>query len=134
MNDCIFCKIIKGELPSYTIYEDDVLKVFMNINPTTNGHLLLIPKKHLVTFLDIDGAFITHALEVIQEKVYPLLKERLHCEGLTLSQNNFYGQEVKHFHIHITPRYSNDLLEYQYNQDQVDDVKDIYQKLTHSSL
>ncbi len=129
MNDCIFCKIIKGELPSYTVYEDDVLKVFMNINPSTNGHLLLVPKDHLVTILDVNESFIVHALEVIQQKIYPLLKEKLHCEGLTLSQNNFYGQEVKHFHIHLTPRYQDDLVDYQYNEKVLKEVKEVYQVL-----
>ncbi len=129
MNDCIFCKIINKELPSYTIYEDDILKVFMNINPSTNGHLLLIPKKHLVTILDIDKDFLAHALDVIQTKIYPLLKEKLHCEGLTLSQNNFYGQEVKHFHLHLTPRYKDDMVDYQYNEEVLKNVEDVYKVL-----
>lgn len=116
-------------MPSYTIYEDDIVKVFMNINPSTNGHLLLVPKKHLVTVLDVDSAFISHALEVIQEKIYPLLKERLHCEGLTISQNNFYGQEVKHFHIHLTPRYKDDLVDYLYNEEVLKEVESVYNVL-----
>ncbi len=131
MEDCIFCKIIKGELPSYTIYEDEILKVFMNIDPSTNGHLLLIPKKHLVTVLDIDQNFISHALEIIQKKIYPLLKEKLNCEGLTISQNNFYGQEVKHFHIHLTPRYQEDLVEFSYNKEKLLDIEEVYQKLVN---
>ena len=52
MNDCIFCKIIKGEMPSKTIYEDDTVKAFLEINPASDGHILLIPKKHYVNFLD----------------------------------------------------------------------------------
>lgn len=134
LNECIFCKIIKGELPSYTVYEDDDIKVIMNINPTTNGHLLLLPKKHLETFLDVSQEFITHAFEVIQEKVYPLLKEKLNCDGLTFSQNNFYGQEIKHFHIHITPRYEGDLVDYQYNKEMLEDVEDVFFKLLEDEL
>lgn len=129
MNDCIFCKIIQGEMPSYTVYEDDDLKVFMNINPSTNGHLLLIPKKHLTTLLDVDKEWMGHALEVIQTKLYPLLKEKLHCDGLTLSQNNFYGQEVKHFHIHLTPRYEHDLVDYQYNEEMLNEVEAVFHTL-----
>ena len=53
MEDCIFCKIIKGELPSKVIYEDELIKVIMNINPSTNGHLLVLPKEHYVNIMDI---------------------------------------------------------------------------------
>lgn len=129
MEDCIFCKIIKGELPSKTIYEDDKIKVFMNINPSTNGHLLVIPKEHMVTVMDTSNEVISHALDVIREKLYPLLKERLHCKGITLAQNNDLGQEVRHYHIHVTPRYENDLLEFHYNENLLEDLDSIYEKL-----
>lgn len=129
MEDCIFCKIIKGELPSKTIYEDDKIKVFMNINPSTNGHLLVIPKEHMVTVMDTSNEVISHALDVIREKLYPLLKERLHCKGITLAQNNDLGQEVRHYHIHVTPRYEDDLLEFDYNENLLEDLDTIYEKL-----
>ena len=108
MNDCIFCKIIRGELPSKTLYEDETTKVIMSIDPITNGHLLVIPKKHQLNILDIDEAFITNSFKLIKETLYPMLKEQLHCEGLTLLENNFLGQEIKHFHIHLIPRYKDD--------------------------
>lgn len=129
MEDCIFCKIIKNELPSKTIYEDNLIQVIMNINPTTNGHLLVLPKKHYVNILDIDEEIISHSFKVIKEKIYPLLKEKLNCEGLTISENNFLGQEIKHFHIHLTPRYENDLLDYNYNKDQLISIDEVYEKL-----
>ena len=129
MEDCIFCKIIKNELPSKTIYEDNLVQVIMNINPTTNGHLLVLPKKHYVNILDIDEEIISHSFKIIKEKIYPLLKEKLNCEGLTISENNFLGQEIKHFHIHLTPRYENDLLDYNYNKDQLISIDEVYEKL-----
>ena len=107
-NDCLFCKIINNELPSSTVYEDNLIKIIMNINPNTNGHLLILPKKHYVNILDIDEEIITHSLKVVREKIYPLLKEKLACEGLTLAENNELGQEIRHFHIHLIPRYKND--------------------------
>ena len=126
MEDCIFCKIIKGELPSKTIYEDDLIKIIMNINPTTNGHLLVLPKEHMVNIMDTTDEVIMHSLKVIRENIYPLLKEKLNCEGLTISQNNELGQEIKHYHIHLTPRYKDDLLDFNYNKDMLKSLDEIY--------
>lgn len=130
MNDCLFCKIIRGEIPSKTIYEDDIAKVFMDINPSTNGHLLIIPKKHQENILDIDEEFVTHALKLIREKLYPLLKDTLSCEGLTIQENNFYGQDIKHFHIHLVPRYTKDNFNQTTDKEILEDIDAIYKKLT----
>lgn len=130
MEDCIFCKIIKGELPSKTIYEDDLIKIIMNINPSTDGHLLVLPKEHMVTINDTTNEVINHSVDIIRDKIYPLLKEKLNCEGLTIAQNNDLGQEVKHYHIHLTPRYQNDLVEFNYNPNQISDLDEIFNKLT----
>ena len=129
MNKCIFCKIIKNELPSKTIYEDDLIKIIMNINPCTNGHLLVIPKEHVVNLIDTSNEIITHSLDIVREKIYPLLKEKLNCEGLTLSQNNEYGQEVRHYHLHLVPRYQEDGLEFHYNQDIISSLDEVYEQL-----
>ena len=128
MNDCIFCKILNNELPSKTIYEDDQIKIIMNINPATDGHLLVIPKKHLVNLWDTDNETITHSLDVVRNSIYPLLKEKLNCEGLTLAQNNELGQEIKHYHIHLIPRYQNDDADYKYSKD-IKDIEEIYSLL-----
>ena len=130
MNDCIFCKIIKGEIPSRTVYEDDKIKIIMNINPNTNGHLLVIPQKHMENLLDTPNDLINHSLDIVREKIYPLLKEKLNCEGLTLAQNNELGQEIKHYHIHLIPRYKNDNADLQYNKDLIEDLDEIFNKLT----
>ena len=130
MNDCIFCKIIKGELPSKTIYEDDIIKIIMNINPSTDGHLLVLPKEHLVNLMDTNNEIITHALDIVRNTIYPLLKERLHCEGLTLAQNNELGQEIKHYHIHLTPRYPEDGADFHYDESKLSDLDEVFAKLT----
>ena len=109
MEDCIFCKIVNNEIKSHTIYEDELVKVFLDANPETNGHMLIIPKKHYQNILDLDEKIIPHAVKIIKEKLYPLIKEKLHCDGMTIAQNNEYGQEVKHFHIHVVPRYESKL-------------------------
>ncbi len=130
MKDCIFCKIINNELPSKTLYEDDIIKVIMNINPNTNGHLLVLPKKHLVNLMDTDNETINHMLNVVREKLYPMLKEKINCEGLTLAQNNELGQEIKHYHLHLIPRYQNDNADFNYNKDILKEVEDVYNDLT----
>ncbi len=126
--DCIFCNIIKGDIPSHTIYEDDIAKVFLDINPSTNGDLLVIPKKHIVTLLDMDEETLSHLFKVIK-KLMPILQEKLHCEGFTLVQNNGYGQEIKHFHIHLTPRYENDLLSHQFNKDLLKPLDEVFDSI-----
>ena len=129
MNDCIFCKIINGELPSKTIYEDDLIKIIMNINPATNGHLLVLPKKHYVNLFDLDENVLNHSIKIIKEKIYTKLKENLNCEGMTLAQNNELGQEIKHYHIHIIPRYQNDNADFNYDKSKSEDLETIFNKL-----
>lgn len=130
MKDCLFCKIINNEIPSSTVYEDDLIKVFLDINPTTNGHMLIIPKKHHVNVMDIDEDVVSHALKVIREKLYPMLKKNLGCDGLTIVQNNEYGQEVKHYHIHLIPRYQDDLVSDSYNKAMLIPVEEVFARLS----
>lgn len=107
MEDCLFCKIIKGEIPSYTIYEDDIVKVFLDISPVTDGHCMVVPKKHTENINTIDYETLTHT-EKISKKIYEMMKEKLGIDGLTRIQNNDYGQDIKHYHLHLVPRYSGD--------------------------
>lgn len=130
MQECLFCKIINDNLPSSTVYEDDLIKVIMNINPNTNGHLLILPKKHFVNIMDIEPKIISHSIEVTKNTLYPLLKEKLHCEGLTLVENNELGQEIRHFHIHLIPRYKEDGVNISYKYETLDDVGDVFDKIT----
>lgn len=130
MKDCLFCKIVQGDIPAKTIYEDDIAKVFLDIEPNTNGDLLIVTKKHQENLLEIDEEFITHAYRLAKEKLYPLLKEKLNCDGLTIVQNNFYGPMVQHFHFHLTPRYKNDEYKEISNKDLLEDLDEIYAKLT----
>lgn len=116
----IFCKIMNGEIPSYTIYEDDIVKVFLDVNPKVNGHCLVVPKKHYKDVFDIDNDTLIHVIEVAR-KIGPMIEERLDADGITLTQNNGLYEEVKHFHLHIVPQYEKyrDLI----------DIKDIYEKI-----
>lgn len=102
----IFCKIANNEIPSYTLYEDDIVKVFLDVNPDVNGHTLIIPKKHFKDLFDIDEKTLIHIINKAKE-IEKLLKEKLNIDGLTLVQNNGCVQEVKHFHLHLKPSYKN---------------------------
>lgn len=100
----IFCKIIKGEIPSYTIYEDDKVKVFLDVNPHANGHTLIVPKKHCQDFFDLDEETLSYIFKIAKD-ISLLLKEKLNYDGITLTENNGLGQDVKHFHLHLIPKY-----------------------------
>ena len=104
--DCIFCKIINGEIPSSKIYEDDIVIAFLDINPDSFGHTLIIPKKHYRDLDDIDDKTLMHIMN-IAKILKKRIKEKLNCDGLTLIQNNGDVQEVKHFHLHLKPFYKN---------------------------
>ena len=127
MNECLFCKIIKGEIPSYTIFEDETVKVFLDINPSTNGDCLVVPKKHFTSINDIDLETLNHINKA--KNLYPALKEKLSCDGLTLVQNNDFGQEVKHYHLHLTPRYKDDMLTHNFNKNILLKIEEVYEKL-----
>ena len=126
--DCLFCKIIKGDIPSKTVYEDDLVKVFLDINPSTNGDMLVVPKKHFENIYDIDDKLLLHIHKVIKE-LYDLLKEKLECDGLTIVQNNGHGQEIKHYHVHVTPRYSNDKITTNKNTDILVSIDDVFEQI-----
>lgn len=128
MSDCLFCKIIDGSIPSYTVYEDDKVKAILDINPNNDGHLLVIPKEHKANLYEMDDDTLIYMLNIIREKLKPILSDKLNIDGLTISQNNDYGQEVKHFHIHVIPRYKNDKFPLASNCSK---VEDIYHKLVY---
>ncbi len=126
--DCVFCKIIKGEIPSYTVYEDEIVKAFLDINPNTNGHILIVPKNHYENILDIDLDTMSHIFE-IQKELYNLVKEKLGAKGITFAQNNELGQDIKHYHLHLIPRYSNDGWVNHYREDNKLEVQEVFKKL-----
>lgn len=119
--DCIFCKIINGDIPSYKIYEDDYVLCFLDINPDSNGHSLIIPKKHFKDLDEIDNDTLSHIMDVAR-KIKKLLEDKLNIDGLTLIQNNGDVQEVKHYHLHLKPYYKNKM--------GLLSVKDVYNIIT----
>ncbi|MGB9667403.1 MAG: HIT family protein [Thermosulfidibacteraceae bacterium] len=106
---CVFCRIVKGELPSTKIYEDENFLAFLDIAPVNKGHTLVIPKKHSETFLDLTPVEAGKLFEVVN-KVAKAVKESLDADGLNILVNcgEASGQEVFHVHVHIIPRFYTD--------------------------
>ena len=107
--NCIFCKIGSGDIPSYKLYEDEDFKVFLDLSPTSYGHVLIIPKEHYKNLFELDDTIASKAL-VLAKKVGAAMMNTLHCDGLNVLQNNgeAAGQTMFHFHIHLIPRYKED--------------------------
>lgn len=100
--DCVFCKIIKGELPSKVLYEDDLVIAIMDINPLVDGHTLIIPKKHYTDYTELDSEIILHIYKIAKELDQKIM-EKLGAKSSTLLVNYGDDQQVKHFHLHILP-------------------------------
>lgn len=109
MNDCIFCKIIAGEIPSATVYEDEDFKAIMDIAPAAKGHVIILSKKHFANVFELEDTVAAKVL-VVARKIAKAIKEELNCDGINLLQNNgeAAGQTVYHFHMHVIPRYNDD--------------------------
>lgn len=108
-NDCIFCKIANGEIPSKTIYEDGDFRVILDISPATKGHALILPKEHYADIYELEEELAAKAMK-LAKKLALEMKESLCCEGFNIVQNNgeLAGQTVFHFHMHLIPRYKDD--------------------------
>ncbi|MBR5596574.1 MAG: HIT family protein [Lachnospiraceae bacterium] len=108
-NNCIFCKIANGEIPSRTIEENDSLRVVLDVGPATKGHALILPKNHSKNLYDLSEETATEVIRMAK-KVALKMKEKLNCDGVNLVQNNeeAAGQTVFHFHMHVIPRFEND--------------------------
>ena len=107
MNDCVFCRIASGEIPSSTLYEDQDVRVILDINPASVGHALILPKDHAASLLEYPSEKLGHVFEVAQ-KLGNAMKSRLHCDGINIIANcgQAAGQTVDHFHVHVIPRYA----------------------------
>ena len=132
--NCIFCKIIAGEIPARTIYEDEEFKVIMDAAPATKGHALVLPKNHFDNIYDIDADTLGKAVQVGQ-KVIKHATKILGCQGYNLLQNNgeVAGQTVFHYHLHLIPRYedmdNSAMLKFKPGEADSDELKSIAEAL-----
>lgn len=106
--ECIFCKIANGEIPSKKIYEDDEIIAFLDINPLTPGHTLIVPKEHTLDFQSISMDKLMKIMNVARGLSQKIV-DKMGAQGYTLIQNNGIAQDVKHFHLHIVPKYKDKL-------------------------
>ena len=109
MDDCVFCKIIDGQLPSMKIDEDDSTLTFMDIHPLSSGHCLVVPKHHAATIFEADVRDLEAAM-VTAKRVALAIQEALRPDGLNVLQANGAAafQSVPHFHLHLIPRWADD--------------------------
>ena len=108
-DNCIFCKIANGEIPSRTMYENERFRVILDLSPATKGHVLIIPKAHYQDLFELPEELASEVF-VLAKNISARIKEKLKCDGLNIVQNNgkVAGQTVFHFHLHIIPRYIDD--------------------------
>lgn len=107
--DCLFCKIANGIIPSYTLYEDDNFRVILDLAPASKGHALILPKEHYVNIYELDEE-IASKVFVLAKKMAIVMTEAFECDGFNILQNNNEagGQTIFHFHMHLVPRYEGD--------------------------
>ena len=125
---CIFCKIIKGEIPSYKVYEDENFLAFLDISQTTIGHTLIVPKDHFSNIFELSEDCNIFKIVI---KVAKALKESLGISSINILNNNgeVAGQTVNHFHIHLIPRYNNDNFKINFPVNQL--TKEEFETLMH---
>lgn len=106
---CIFCKLANGEIPTNTLYEDDMFRVIFDVNPGNKGHALILPKEHYANLYELPDETAAQTL-VLAKKMAAVMTKVFQADGFNLIQNNgeCAGQSVFHFHMHLFPRYEGD--------------------------
>lgn len=109
MSDCVFCKIVAGQIPSTRVYEDDAILAFLDIGPIIKGHTLVIPKAHHETLTDVPPALLARVIEGVR-RVAVAQRAGLKADGVNVHQSNgaVAGQVVPHVHFHVIPRFAGD--------------------------
>ena len=133
-DNCIFCKLANGDIPTNSIYEDDNYKVILDMSPATKGHALILPKDHYKNLYEMPEECVASAF-ILAKKMAVTMTEKLGAEGFNIVQNNneVAGQTVFHFHIHLIPRYSSDNQKIGWNPtspsaDELENIKNLLTK------
>ena len=134
-DNCIFCKLANGQIPTNSIYEDDDFNVILDASPATKGHALILPKEHYANIFEIDEEILGKAAK-LAKKIMIKEKDNLKCDGYNLLQNNgeVAGQTVFHFHMHLIPRYESDenkdIIQWSHIKLSDDEMKEIKDKMS----
>ena len=134
-DNCIFCKLANGQIPTNSIYEDDDFNVILDASPATKGHALILPKEHYANIFEIDEEILGKAAKLAQ-KIITHETEVLKCDGYNIVQNNgeVAGQTVFHFHMHLIPRYESDenkdIIQWSHIELSDDEMKEIKDKMS----
>lgn len=107
--NCIFCKILAGEIPSTAVYEDDDFKAILDVNPAARGHVIILPKNHAANIYELPDEDASKIM-VVAKKITTAIEKAYHCDGVNILQNNgeAAGQTVFHLHVHVIPRFKGD--------------------------
>jgi len=126
MSDCIFCKIVAGDIPSTVVYEDEDVLVFMDIGPIVKGHALVVSKQHYNPVTETPDELLAK-LHVVAKRVAQAQLNGLGADGVNIMQNNgkAAGQEVPHIHVHVIPRFKDDRHHWNWNAKKYDDFNEM---------
>ena len=107
--NCIFCKILAGEIPSTAVYEDDDFKAILDVSPAARGHVIILPKNHAANIYELPDEDASKIM-VVAKKIATAIEKAYHCDGVNILQNNgeAAGQTVFHLHVHVIPRFKGD--------------------------
>lgn len=107
--NCIFCKILAGEIPSTAVYEDDDFKAILDVNPAARGHVIILPKNHAAHIYELPDEDASKIM-IVAKKIATAIEKAYHCDGVNILQNNgeAAGQTVFHLHVHVIPRFKGD--------------------------
>lgn len=129
-NDCIFCKIIAGAIPSKTVYEDEDYKAILDVSPASQGHVIILPKNHAANIFELSDED-ARGIMPVAKKIAAAQMKVFGCDGVNVLQNNgeAAGQTVFHLHVHVIPRYKGDTVDIKWKQNPDMELDSIYDKL-----
>lgn len=133
--NCIFCKILAGEIPSTAVYEDDDFKAILDVNPAARGHVIILPKNHAANIYELPDEDASKIM-IVAKKIATAIEKAYHCDGVNILQNNgeAAGQTVFHLHVHVIPRFKGDTVNIGWKQGDMPEDLDAIRKEIQAQL